>query len=575
MVCAAIRPSIRSAITSAIVEAFCARLIGLPFAQTVASWFDGGAPGRFVPTYRDWQTSGALFQDSLATTPVTALEQFVGFNTDRSRNLRMGNEVVTVPSIAGLPAGGGTRFYGVTMFAMVANRTYEILYTISDYTGTGNVGLAGASPAGVVQINHTANGTFRCRQTPTANGQLAFYTQNTNTANFSGISVKEIPGAHRIQPTATSRPILTARKNWLTNSAWLGGGALPTGWGSAGATGAAAPSGATTDGSVIYRFTAVNERPFLTRNADIVTPASGLQSGSVLVEQVHSGSPTAFQICTWINVPAGGTLSWFKNGLAVASTEPVVAGDRVGCLLTNSTTAGTATFRAGLGASGAITADVSISSPLVTAGTFTMQGRYQRTGLSPQTGDYDAVGFPVGLRYDGIDDCMYTAAELDYSTTDKVTVVYPVRKDSDATRGIVTEQGNNTFNGFILDVPADTSIKARFISAQPGGNPAAFTTDTQYSAPLARVLAGFANWSAAAANAIGLQIGGVVIPSLSIAPTAGNIPKAVNYEGARGNTTARFNGVIYGEMQIGNLRADSEMNYLNAQFAINLSEALA
>lgn len=56
---------------------------------------------------------------------------------------------------------------------------------------------------------------------------------------------------------------------------------------------------------------------------------------------------------------------------------------------------------------------------------------------------YDTSGFPLYLRFDGIDDSMYTPANLNLSGTDKVAVFAGVRKLSDAADGVIAELSTN------------------------------------------------------------------------------------------------------------------------------------
>ena len=162
----------------------------------------------YVPT----NFAGA-WTDSAGTDPVNEIADVIGRMTDRtggsavatqsttaSKPLvhrvpkRFGPNLVSNGNITGLPAGGGTRYYNMTgaMTPLAAGKTYLMTHTVSGYSGTGNVGIAGAAPAGIVQTKNTANGSYRVVQTPTAGGVIVFYTTNTNTANFSAIDVREV-----------------------------------------------------------------------------------------------------------------------------------------------------------------------------------------------------------------------------------------------------------------------------------------------------------------------------------------------------------------------------------------------
>ena len=63
---------------------------------------------------------------------------------------------------------------------------------------------------------------------------------------------------------------------------------------------------------------------------------------------------------------------------------------------------------------------------------------YQRVNTATDY-DYDFSKFPPFLRFDGVDDSMYTAASVDFTSTDKMTVFAGVHKASDAVAVILWE----------------------------------------------------------------------------------------------------------------------------------------
>ena len=84
---------------------------------------------------------------------------------------------------------------------------------------------------------------------------------------------------------------------------------------------------------------------------------------------------------------------------------------------------------------------------------------------------YDTSGFPLYLRFDGIDDSMYTPANLNLSGTDKVAVFAGVRKLSDAAVGILAELSanwNNNNNTFISAAPDATGASGDYSAASRG-----------------------------------------------------------------------------------------------------------
>ena len=160
--------------------------------------------------------------DSIGTTAATVDGQ-VGLVVSAVKEL--GPELITVNSVTGLPSGGGTRYYGLSsaMPTVVVGKTYRVSYTVSGYSGSGNVGIAGTNS--FAQVTHTGNGSYQSVHTPNGTAGLFFYTSDTNTCNFSNISVRELPGAHLTQPAAANRPVLRrGLVNQLTQSDFQNGG---------------------------------------------------------------------------------------------------------------------------------------------------------------------------------------------------------------------------------------------------------------------------------------------------------------------------------------------------------------
>ena len=143
--------------------------------------------------------------DSAGTTAAT-VDNPVGLVVSAGK--AVGPELITVNSVTGLPSGGGTRYYGLTsaMPTVVVGKTYRVSYTVSGYSGSGYVGIAGTNSFS--QVTHTGNGSYQSVHTPNGTVGLVLYTSDTNTCNFSNISVRELPGAHLTQSTAANRPVL-------------------------------------------------------------------------------------------------------------------------------------------------------------------------------------------------------------------------------------------------------------------------------------------------------------------------------------------------------------------------------
>jgi hypothetical protein len=177
------------------------------------SLFATGAQG----VWYDPSDFSTLFQDVAGTTPVTAVEQPVGLMLDKSKGLVLGPELYSGGDITGLPIGGATFNNYPLGITALAGKTYRFSINVSGYAGTGTYSIAGT--IGVVWVNATftksGNGVWSFIATALTNTDIALFTRSTNTANFSNISVRELPGNHATQSTLTSRPILRARYNLL------------------------------------------------------------------------------------------------------------------------------------------------------------------------------------------------------------------------------------------------------------------------------------------------------------------------------------------------------------------------
>ena len=90
-------------------------------AQNIQALFADGSQGWW---YDDNDTT-TLFQDSAGTTPVTAVEQFVGLQLDKSKGLVLGPELVT----NGLQQRDGGVVWGVSLAAITPNTDSQDIET--------------------------------------------------------------------------------------------------------------------------------------------------------------------------------------------------------------------------------------------------------------------------------------------------------------------------------------------------------------------------------------------------------------------------------------------------------------
>ena len=165
----------------------------------------------------------------------------------------------------------------------------------------------------------------------------------------------------------------------------------------------------------------------------------------------------------------------------------------------------------------------------------------QATAASRPVLQQDATG-RYYLDFDGVDDSLATAS-IDFTGTDKMTVWAGVRKNSDAAGGVVVELSATTAsnNGsFSIFAPASASPSLLFQSK--GTVLANAIAATGYTAPITVVITGQGDIS----NDSSILRANAVQAATNVADQGtGNYGNYPVYIGARGGTSARFNGRIY------------------------------
>lgn len=228
-----------------------ASTLATPIAQAVISLFDGNLgkllnygyrPGYGIlgATLIDWTPAdlfllgeqGAwydpsdlttMFQDAAGTTPVTAVEQPVGLILDKSKGLVLGPELVTNGNFsngstgwalsAGMTVSGGllignTTTNGLARQDIVAiGKTYRVELDLISYTsGTPYIGVGEVVTNISTELGHKV---FTITATSsTVVGVYPGLFGVGGVSSYDNISVRELPGNHATQTTATKRPIL-------------------------------------------------------------------------------------------------------------------------------------------------------------------------------------------------------------------------------------------------------------------------------------------------------------------------------------------------------------------------------
>ena len=169
---------------------------------------------------------------------------------------------------------------------------------------------------------------------------------------------------------------------------------------------------------------------------------------------------------------------------------------------------------------------------------------YQRVNTAT---DYDTVGFPHYLTFNGTNTC-YTTPSIDFTGTDKMTVWAGVTKLSDATMGALLEMSANssTTAGTLMlratDYPSgpEYTVYGRGASAYVG------VVAGIAAAPSTRLLTGKVDFAAATGQQVLARLNGVNGGAAATDTGGGSFIAAPLYIGARAGTSFYFNGRLYG-----------------------------
>jgi Concanavalin A-like lectin/glucanases superfamily len=346
-------------------------------------------------------------------------------------------------------------------------------------------------------------------------------------------------GIHATQPTSTARPLLSARVNLLTKTedfadvTWQ---SIVFGAGTAVKTPnyALAPDGTMTACRVVATAPTTAATGGVLRQSGLLT---GVYTRSVWIKS-NTGLP---QVITLLPGANGGsktvTVDWAEYSYVSASVAQYRTDIGV--------------YRSGSATDTDATCDISIWHPQFELGSTATP--YQRVNTAS---DYNAVGFPHFLKFDGVDDFLSTGS-VDFTSTDKMSVFAGVRKLSDANGyAIIAELGVTTPPGSIgIFAPyAPGTGSYAFNSAGTVGQSA--IVGTGYSAPVSNVLTCVGDISGDVAT---LRINGTQAATTSANQGTGNFGNYPLYIGRRGGTSLPFNGHIYGLIVRGAQSTEAEI----------------
>jgi hypothetical protein len=452
---------------------------------------------------------------------------------------------------------------------VAAGRTYLVTYTITNYSGSGSIrptfGSAGTTFS-------SGNGTFSVPiVAASTNSDLLFINGGVAyTATIDNISVKEIPGYHATQATASKRPIygihpFGGRRNLLTysenfsNAAWtnfatgsltLAAGAAvgPDGLSSLtrfeitdatneihlmSAGSIAATTNATYCTSVYFRDD--DQRYVGVRNYrssdDWSAIAVDLETGTVT--QSSTGSASGTVVNSGVENLGGGLYRVF-----LASNEAGPTLSAAVDLLSN----GTPTRTAATGDE----AYIGVAGVSVFAGAVQLEAGATATDYQKVTSQYvvTETGVPSVhyLRFDGVDDAMVTPS-INFTATDEMSVFAGVRKLSDATANIAELSTSSTTTSGTFFLYSGAASGQNYAYGSRGTQPRVDVLSGTITAPSTNVLSGISDISG---DLTTLRVGGTEVATSAVDQGPGNYGNFPLYIGARATTSLYFNGHLYG-----------------------------
>lgn len=350
-------------------------------------------------------------------------------------------------------------------------------------------------------------------------------------------------GNHATQATTTKRPVLSRRVNLLTktedfeDAAWVRDAGTVT------------PNAYTSPtGRVFAKYTPDGTNVGNHRVRQAVTLPTVAHTLSFEVKAAGYTGIKLRATTAWVNFDL--TTETVGNSLNVSSPTIVAIGDgvyrvsgtfSVGAVNAyiyvdpNNTVSSDTSAFAGDGTSG-----IYISAASITLATDAHLS-YQWVNTAT---DYDAdpAKFPAYLRFDGVDDALQTG-NIDFTSTDKMTVWAGVTKLSDAVTGTVVElSASKNANNGVFALFAPLTVGAPDIAWYSKGTNERLAASTSESAPVTRVITGEGNISGDISS---LRVNGAVVQTETSDQGPGNFGNYPLYIGARSGTSLYFNGRLY------------------------------
>ena len=546
--------------------------------------FEGGTvPGAWY----DPSDLSTMFDTSAGTTPVAMPGQgsavSVGLMLDKSQGLVLGPELVTngdfsSPSLVGWSSlSGGTGAVSNDQFLVTASggaytgQVYDLSsltsagkwYVIkaSLISGTARITVrdGGVNDPATPNIDYTGpqNFTFYVYRDSVLSADLVLRTATSGaTSIWDNISVRELPGNHAISfNNTTARPELRARVNLLTyseefdNAAWQA---------SAGGVSVVvdiivAPNGTLTGDKLVERSGAGNSR---------VVPAAGRAAGTYS-QTIYAKAAERSEIVLCNTVDAAVAFNLSNGTIRSTVGSPITSITSVGngwyrCSMTYTSASITYTAYAVGDGSTAITVNGCNYTGDGTSGIFIWGADLRPANIGANVpayqriadaNTYDTSGFPLYLRFDGIDDSMYTPANLNLSGTDKATVFAGVRKLSDATLALLVELSANWISNagtFVSGAPDATGGSGDYTAGARGTAAVSVSLLARSAITLAPVTNVFTATHDIPGDLSAIRLNGAASGTNGTGDKgSGNFGSYPLFIGARNNSSLWFNGHLH------------------------------